>query len=126
MNGTNLLAGFGTLFPMRAARTVPAQEFLTRGPAPRTSVREPSAGAGIGRGLRALVQAFERHRERARVRQSLARLDDRLLRDIGLNRADVELEIGPPFVGLGEPLADGPGAGRGVAPRVTRVGLWHL
>jgi uncharacterized protein YjiS (DUF1127 family) len=109
---------------MRAARTVPAQDFLTRGPAYGTSGRR--APSRIGRGLRALVQAFERHRERARVRQSLARLDDRLLRDIGLSRADVELEIGPPFVGLGEPLVDGLGAGRGPGPHMARVGLWHL
>ncbi|UCH72846.1 MAG: DUF1127 domain-containing protein [Rhodospirillales bacterium] len=35
--------------------------------------------------------------ERSRQRRDLARLDDRLLRDIGLDRATVELEIAKPF-----------------------------
>lgn len=35
--------------------------------------------------------------ERARQRRHLGELDDRLLRDIGLSRADVEHEISQPF-----------------------------
>jgi uncharacterized protein YjiS (DUF1127 family) len=35
--------------------------------------------------------------ERVRQRRALADLDDRLLRDIGLTRADVWLEIKKPF-----------------------------
>ena len=36
-------------------------------------------------------------RERSRQRRSLMRLDDRLLHDIGLSRADVEHEASKPF-----------------------------
>ncbi len=35
--------------------------------------------------------------ERGRQRRHLARLDDRLLRDIGVSRAEVEAEISRPF-----------------------------
>ena len=35
--------------------------------------------------------------ERARQRAALAALDDRMLKDVGLTRADVMLEIGKPF-----------------------------
>ncbi|HKP26470.1 MAG TPA: DUF1127 domain-containing protein [Dongiaceae bacterium] len=35
--------------------------------------------------------------DRARQRRHLGELDDRLLRDIGLNRADVENEVSRPF-----------------------------
>jgi uncharacterized protein YjiS (DUF1127 family) len=36
-------------------------------------------------------------RERRRQRNALARLDDRMLRDIGLTTADVEGELSKPF-----------------------------
>ena len=36
-------------------------------------------------------------RDRRRQRHALMRLDDRLLRDIGLSRADVEREASKPF-----------------------------
>ena len=35
--------------------------------------------------------------ERARQRRHLARLDDRLLRDVGLGRAEAEAEYSKPF-----------------------------
>jgi len=35
--------------------------------------------------------------DRARMRQHLARMDDRLLRDIGLSRLDAKREINKPF-----------------------------
>jgi uncharacterized protein YjiS (DUF1127 family) len=35
--------------------------------------------------------------ERARQRRQLAELDDYMLRDIGLSRADVATEVGKPF-----------------------------
>ncbi len=44
----------------------------------------------------ALALLWDWHR-RARERAQLARLDDRALKDIGLNRADVAQEYGKPF-----------------------------
>lgn len=125
MNQANRMAGFGTLFPTLAALTGPAQEFLTWEPA----YRAPSGlriRGGLGRGLRALLQAFEQHRERARVQRALARLDDRLLRDIGLSRADVGPEPLPPFVGLGEMLPRDRDSGHPPVFGSVRHGLWHL
>ena len=50
--------------------------------------------------LQAVVGVFEQvavWQERRRQRFTLARLDDRMLRDIGLTYADVEGEITKPF-----------------------------
>jgi uncharacterized protein YjiS (DUF1127 family) len=44
-----------------------------------------------------LVHLLARWRRRVADRRSLARLDDFMLRDIGLARGDVEMEIGKPF-----------------------------
>lgn len=52
------------------------------------------AGAGV------VTRFFDRALvwlERVRQRRHLAELDDRLLRDIGLSRAEVEQEISRPF-----------------------------
>ena len=43
------------------------------------------------------VDLLARWRRRVADRRSLARLDDFMLRDIGLARGDVEMEIGKPF-----------------------------
>jgi uncharacterized protein YjiS (DUF1127 family) len=43
--------------------------------------------------LRGVAESFRR----ARQRRDLAALSDHALRDIGLSRADVELEVGKPF-----------------------------
>jgi uncharacterized protein YjiS (DUF1127 family) len=45
----------------------------------------------------ALVDGLLAWQERAESRRLLARLDDRLLRDMGVSRADVERECGKPF-----------------------------
>lgn len=44
-----------------------------------------------------LVYLFAHWRERARQRKTLAQLDDRLLRDIGLSRYDAQWESKKPF-----------------------------
>jgi uncharacterized protein YjiS (DUF1127 family) len=44
-----------------------------------------------------LSEGLFRMMERARERRKLAALDDRLLKDIGLTRSDVEAEISRPF-----------------------------
>jgi uncharacterized protein YjiS (DUF1127 family) len=69
-----------------------------------TESRYPSLASGTivtGTNLRGLILSasgslqlwYERHRQR----RHLARLDDRLLRDIGIDRATAELEISKPF-----------------------------
>jgi len=45
----------------------------------------------------ALADAFSAWQERVSQRRTLARLDDRLLRDMGLSRSDVEHEVSKPF-----------------------------
>jgi uncharacterized protein YjiS (DUF1127 family) len=60
----------------------------------------PDSGPLFDRSLRALrdgLDALRRWRELARQRRQLAELDDRLLRDIGLTRADVGAELRKPF-----------------------------
>ena len=44
-----------------------------------------------------LVATLLRWQERARQRAALAALDDRMLKDIGLTRADVTQEVSKPF-----------------------------
>jgi uncharacterized protein YjiS (DUF1127 family) len=127
MNQANRTADFGRLFPTLAARTWPAQRSLSREPADRArSGLGNEACIGIGRRLQTLLRAFEQRRERHRIQRVLARFDDRLLRDIGLSRADLGLELESPFLGLGEPLARERNAGRGAPGGQSRVGLWHL
>lgn len=45
----------------------------------------------VGEGLGQLVQRWQDYRARRATYRALAALDDRLLRDIGLTRADIEL-----------------------------------
>ena len=45
----------------------------------------------------AVVDVVLKWLERRRQRRALDRLDDLMLRDIGLSRADVEQEVGKPF-----------------------------
>jgi uncharacterized protein YjiS (DUF1127 family) len=44
-----------------------------------------------------LVTALMQMEERRRQRRALLALEDRLLKDVGLSRADVERECGQPF-----------------------------
>jgi uncharacterized protein YjiS (DUF1127 family) len=104
--------------------SAPAPELLARAPAGGAAAMRVPSGLG-GRWL-ALLQALERRHEAARTRRHLARLDDRLLRDIGLSRADVGPELPAPFPGLGEPLTRDRTVGRGPGARPARYGLWHL
>jgi uncharacterized protein YjiS (DUF1127 family) len=45
-----------------------------------------------------LVEYLARLQARSRDRQMLQKLDDRLLKDIGVTRADVERELAKPFL----------------------------
>jgi uncharacterized protein YjiS (DUF1127 family) len=63
-------------------------------------VRPSRAKAEIGFVTR-LLDMVMGWRDRARQRRHLAELDDRLLRDIGVSRAEVEGEISRPFWAAG-------------------------
>ena len=65
-----MLVGLFAWFPVRSLRLLSARE------------------------LAALAATW---RHRARQRRQLARLDDALLKDIGLTRCDAEMEAGKPF-----------------------------
>ena len=52
---------------------------------------------GLSGFLRRVRAALREWRRRANGRLELARLDDRMLRDIGLTRFDAEYEINKPF-----------------------------
>ena len=96
MNTANRAAGFGTLFSTLAALTSPGQEFVTSRPAYR-GVPALRLRGSAGARVRALLAAWWRRYEQARTRQALERLDDHLLRDIGVTRAQVNAGLLPPF-----------------------------
>ena len=52
--------------------------------------------AGIGAGIR-IAEMVLTWIERARQRRELGRLSDHMLKDIGLKRGDVEVEVAKPF-----------------------------
>jgi uncharacterized protein YjiS (DUF1127 family) len=58
----------------------------------RRAVRRP-----LRRALDRSVATLRAWRQRSRERAELARLDDRMLRDIGVTRCDVWREINKPF-----------------------------
>ena len=57
------------------------------------SARGTAANGAMTVFLRVVAESFRR----ARQRRDLAALSDHSLRDIGLSRVDVDLEIGKPF-----------------------------
>ncbi|MCC2663854.1 MAG: hypothetical protein K0R41_4360 [Geminicoccaceae bacterium] len=90
-------SGFGTMFSTLAALTSPAQEFVTSRPSypalPGLRLR-----GDLWRQARAALEAARQRGRLARDRRALQHLDDRLLRDIGLSRADVGEELHSPFL----------------------------
>jgi uncharacterized protein YjiS (DUF1127 family) len=70
-------------------------------PSPALDGRPDARGRGLwGRLKRAARHAgamLRRWHELARERRQLAELDERMLKDLGLSRADVEREAGRPF-----------------------------
>ena len=72
----------------------------TPGPVPRTApqrVRRRVAGPSLRHVLSLVHDTLQQWRRRSRERAELARLDDRMLRDIGVTRGDVWQEINKPF-----------------------------
>ena len=77
---------------------------ISFGPAPGRLARTTSQGARrcVSRGslrqvLNLVHDTLQQWRRRRRERAELARLDDRMLRDIGITRGDVWQEINKPF-----------------------------
>ena len=58
---------------------------------------ESRAQHGRSRGMSGILVALFRRWDRGRQRRRLRHLDDRLLRDVGLGRADVARETAKPF-----------------------------
>jgi len=96
MTHANQTASFGTLFTSLAALTSPAQAFVTSRPSypalPGLRLR-----GDLWRRVGAAIAAAQRRRQLAREQRVLQQLDDRLLRDIGLSRADVEAGMRKPL-----------------------------
>lgn len=65
--------------------------------AKRVAPRRRELFPALGGAVAAIVARTLAWRDRARQRRALLRLDDRLLRDIGLTRCDVQSEAGKPF-----------------------------
>jgi len=59
--------------------------------------RMTSLDASLGRMLLRTPETLSLWYERSRQRRQLARMDDRLLRDIGLDRASAMEEVSKPF-----------------------------
>lgn len=59
--------------------------------------REGSERSPLRERLALIWYTLEQWRERARQRRAMLALDDHLLRDIGISRADVEREASKPF-----------------------------
>ena len=76
--------------------TSPAQEFVTFRPASPALPGLRLRGDLRAR-LRSALAAVRQARERDRQRRALQHLDDRLLRDIGLTRAEVGERLQAPF-----------------------------
>ncbi len=61
------------------------------------SARKPIPGAGFGSALARAADTAVTWLQRERDRRTLQALDDRLLRDIGVSRGEVEREVSKPF-----------------------------
>ncbi len=64
---------------------------------PYKAVEAPGLPAGFGRLFLAPLQTVQMWYERSRQRDRLARLDDRLLSDIGIDRITAMQEASKPF-----------------------------
>lgn len=96
MHTSTRRSDFGTLFSTAVALTSPVQAAVTTrrlyGDVPALTVRP-----GRGRWLRGAGAVLARWHERARQRRALAGLSDHLLKDVGLRRDEVALEVSKRF-----------------------------
>ena len=85
---------------MRAADDAPGRATLLHpaaAPRPDRAARAFRVGAILRAALSRLVESVSAWRARARGRRLLASFDDRMLRDIGIDRARVERESSSSF-----------------------------
>jgi uncharacterized protein YjiS (DUF1127 family) len=66
-------------------------------PHPRGFVEQRRAEGGLAGAAHRVATMFREWRRRMRDRARLAELDERMLKDIGLTRADAEFLINKPF-----------------------------
>lgn len=59
--------------------------------------RRATGGARFSTGLKSLIQPLAQWNERSKQRYELLTLDDRMLSDIGISRAQAEAEAAKPF-----------------------------
>ena len=64
---------------------------------PSAPVSRPAHSDALGEAARRILHTLRLWRERIRGRNDLARLDERMLRDIGLNPADRDFLVNKPF-----------------------------
>ena len=90
------LQDFGSLFSTATALASPDHE---RAAARRLDEAVPALRLrpDLPRVLRRVLDMLLTWHERSRQRQALAGLSDHMLRDIGLSRADVSMEVDKPF-----------------------------
>ena len=65
--------------------------------APHSVVRQQRAGRGLSGAVSRIPATLREWRRRVHDRARLAELDERMLKDIGLTRADAEFLINKPF-----------------------------
>lgn len=65
--------------------------------APATHAEPLSLSASLGHAALHLVETLYSWQQRAMERQQLRQMDDHLLKDMGISRADVEYEASKPF-----------------------------
>ena len=96
------IPGFGRRMPEFRAEVLYPQwwrspAIVLRGWRPREIERRHSLGRRIGAAALAAVDQIREWRERARSRQALLRLDDHMLRDLGIDRATAQYRGSRPF-----------------------------
>jgi uncharacterized protein YjiS (DUF1127 family) len=86
-----IVKGVSGIVPEVRGSNMTAMELVSAG------LRGRPASGRVGQAARGLLASLHEWRRRARDRADLAGLDNRMLADIGLTRADAEFLINKPF-----------------------------
>ena len=92
--GVNLILSSPNMYELSMAHRDCIDSIWSLPPRRRVNVLEPAAPRRV---LLNLLSLFLGWRERARSRHLLQQLDDRMLRDVGLTRSDVDRECAKHF-----------------------------